>query len=784
MEYVINFTSLGMQDLGKVGGKNASLGEMTQSLIPLGVKIPEGFATTTEAYKDFLKKNELDTKIMATLSALDYNNVSALKKASTTIKHWILTAPFSSEFMEAIKKAYENLHPTDKTSFAVRSSATFEDLPTASFAGQQDSFLNIRSSEHVITAIKKVFASLFNERAIVYRFHNKFPHEKVAISAGVQRMVRSDLAASGVMFTIDTESGFDQVVFINANYGLGETVVQGIVNPDEFYVYKPGIKNNKFAVLQRYLGDKTIKIIYGKTSNSGSSTKTMRVSKKDRNHFSITDQEATELARYAMLIEKHYGKAMDIEWAKDGIDGQLYIVQARPETVKSQEKHNLVERFILKEKGEVLLTGHSVGQRIGAGKARIINDPKHMNEMQDKEVLIADMTDPDWEPIMEKASAIITNRGGRTCHAAIVARELGIPAVVGCDNATKLLKTGEPITVSCAEGEVGYIYRGILPFTVDHVEVEKMPPLPIELYLNLANPDRAFTQQFLPNHGVGLVRLEFIISNTIGIHPKALLKFNTLPKNIQNKISRKITAYESPVEFYIEKLREGISTIAAAFYPKPIIVRLSDFKSNEYANLLGGKLFEPKEENPMIGFRGVSRYIAETFQDCFALECEAIKRVRDKMGLVNVEVMFPFVRTVNEMEKAVNLLAQNNLKRGENGLKIIMMCEIPSNALIAKEFLKYCDGFSVGSNDLTQLTLGLDRDSALVADLFDERNPAVKVLLHQAISACKEEHKYIGICGQAPSDYPDLAKWLMQEGITGISLNPDTIVETWLYLAK
>ena len=784
MEYIINFKNLSLLDLPKVGGKNASLGEMIHNLSSIGVKVPQGFATTSDAYQNFLQKNQLDTKIYALLDKLNPSDLPALKNASKTIRNWILESRFSDTFIRNITHAYRTLSSNKPMSCAVRSSATSEDLPNASFAGQHDSYLNITGIKNILEAIKHVYASLFNERAIIYRIQNNFTHNKIAISAGIQHMIRSDLASSGVIFTIDTETGFDKVVLINSSYGLGEAVVQGIVNPDEFYIYKPALKNKRLAILQRNLGDKTKQVVCGKIGRLGRATKTLPTDKNARLRFSLTDAEVTELAKQAVCIEEHYKTAMDIEWAKDGLDGKLYIVQARPETVQSQNKQQTIDKFSLQEKGEVLLTGHSIGQRIGQGSVRIIHNPKQMEKMQDKEVLVADMTDPDWEPIMKKASAIITNRGGRTCHAAIVARELGIPAVVGCTTATTSLKNGTAVTVSCAEGETGYVYRGILPINVEKISVKKMPPLPIELYLNLAEPNKAFTYQALPNNGVGLVRIEFIISNTIGIHPQALLKIDDMPKTIQKIVKTRSFGYENPTEFYIEKLREGIATIAAAFFPKPVVVRFSDFKSNEYANLLGGKFFEPKEANPMIGFRGVSRYLSESFSACFALECEAIQRVREKMGLTNVEIMLPFLRTLDEAKHVTALLAKHGLKRGKNGLRIIMMCEIPSNAILAKEFLAYFDGFSIGSNDLTQLTLGLDRDSSIIANLFDERNPAVTNLLHLAIQACKKAGKHIAICGQAPSDYPDFARWLMKEGVSGISLNPDTIVETWNYLGS
>lgn len=778
-QHVISLHQLGMSDIALVGGKNASLGEMIRNLTKLHLKVPNGFATTAAAYKNFLIKNQINTKIYSKLAALDSNNLKNLKKISREIQELILNANFSQTFINAVTKKYKALSKNHNWSFAVRSSATAEDLPSASFAGQHDSFLNVRGIKNILFAIKKVYASLFNERAIIYRLQNKFAHEKVAISAGVQIMVRSDLGASGVMFTLDTETGFEPVVFINATWGLGEALVQGKVNPDEFYVYKPSIVRGKPAILQRNLGNKAFKIIYGKNTKT---TKTVKTSKLERKKFCIDDATITKLARFAMSIEKHYKKPMDIEWAQDGKTKEVYIVQARPETVRSQEQHQTIERFHLTKTGEIITEGHSVGQKIGQGKACVITSHKQMNLMQPGQVLVADMTDPDWEPIMKMAKAIVTNRGGRTCHAAIVAREIGVPAIVGCNNATTKIKHHEPITVSCASGEVGRVYKGLLPIKVEHISVTDMPKLPVKLCMNLADPNKAFSYQYLPNNGVGLVRLEFII-NSIGVHPKALLQPTKLPAKIKQEIIKRTAAYKNPIEFYIEKIREGVATIAAAFFPKPIIVRFSDFKSNEYANLLGGAQFEPHEENPMIGFRGGSRYLAPQFADCFSLECEALKRVR-AMGLTNTQVMLPFVRTVTEATNLVNLLAKNGLKRGENKLKVILMCEIPSNAILAHDFLKICDGFSIGSNDLTQLTLGLDRDSSLVAHLFDERNAAVKKLLHEAIKTCRKQKKYIGICGQAPSDYPEFAKWLADEGIESMSLTPDSIVETWLFLAK
>lgn len=787
MEYVIDFKNLGMKDVEKVGGKNASLGEMICNLSQAGVKIPPGFAVTTIAYKKFLIENKIDKKIYDLLKKLDVKNITALKKTSKQIKKMIFAASFSPDLISAVTASYKNLLRSNFKSFAVRSSANAEDSKEASFAGQQETYLNISGIGDIFKAIKAVYASLFGERSIVYRVENKFEHSRVGISAGIQGMVRSDIGASGVMFTLDTESGFDKVVFINASYGLGESVVQGVVNPDEFYVYKPNLLANKPAILQRNLGDKATKIIYqsGHTKQKfDAMTKTVSVFLQDRGKFCLSDKDVEDLAKQALLIEKHYQMPMDIEWAKDGATGKLFIVQARPETVKSREKMQVLEHFSLKKTGEIIIKGHSVGEKIGQGNARVITDPKKMLVMKKGEVLVADMTDPDWEPIMKLASAIVTNRGGRTCHAAIVARELGIPAVVGCNDATRKIKQGVPITVSCAEGEIGNVYKGILPIKVEHIKVQDLAKPKVKLCLNLADPDKAFAYQFLPNDGVGLLRMEFIISNTIGIHPKAILEFAKIPKKVQQKILQLTKSYKNPKEFYIEKLCEGLSTIAAAFYPKPVIIRFSDFKSNEYANLIGGEFFEPKEENPMIGFRGGSRYVSDFFADCFALECEAVKRMRNKMNLTNAEIMLPFVRTISEVKSLILSLEKNGLKRGENGLRVIMMCEIPSNALLAEDFLQYCDGFSIGSNDLTQLTLGLDRDSDLVASLFDERNKAVKLLLHQAIVACNKQNKYIGICGQAPSDYPDLAKWLMDEGIKAISLTPDSIIKTWLFLSK
>ena len=693
--------------------------------------------------------------------------------------------PFPADFEQAIRGAFATLCADAPTaSFAVRSSATAEDLPDASFAGQQETFLNVVGIEDVLHKIREVFASLYNDRAISYRVHKGFAHEHVALSAGIQRMVRSDIGAAGVMFTMDTESGFDDVVFITSSYGLGETVVQGSVNPDEFYVHKPMLAAGKPAVIRRNLGSKLQKMIFTEATAAGKSVRTVDVPRAQRHAFSLGDEDVLELARHAVSIEKHYGRPMDIEWGKDGTDGKLYILQARPETVKSRNVHNMLQRYELQAHGPIIVSGRAIGQRIGAGPARVVLSTHELDQVQTGDVLVTDMTDPDWEPVMKRAAAIITNRGGRTCHAAIIARELGIPAVVGCGNATQLIANGQPVTVSCAEGDSGNIYGGILPFVVRETNIENMPPVPLKIMLNVANPERAFDFQWLPNAGIGLARLEFIINATIGIHPQAVLHFDEQTDDIRKQIGERIAGYSDPVAYYEQKLTQGIATLAAAFYPKPVIVRLSDFKSNEYASMLGGARYEPKEENPMIGFRGASRYIAPDFRPCFELECRALRTVREAMGLTNVEIMIPFVRTVSEASQVIDLLAQYGLKRGVNGLRIIMMCEIPSNALLAAQFLPYFDGFSIGSNDLTQLTLGLDRDSAVVAGLFDERDPAVKALMHLAIQACRKAGKYIGICGQAPSDHPDLARWLMQEGIDSVSLNPDTVVETWLYLAK
>ncbi|MEJ2142670.1 MAG: phosphoenolpyruvate synthase [Gammaproteobacteria bacterium] len=783
---LIWFEQLGLNDIEQVGGKNASLGEMICQLSSTGVKVPGGFATTADAFRNFLSENQLTEKIKQRLSSLDVADVVELAKAGEEIRNWILNARFPRALEEDIRDACDTLNATygNHASYAVRSSATAEDLPEASFAGQQETYLNIKGNDAILSAIKAVFASLYNDRAIAYRVHNNFEHENVALSAGVQKMIRSDLGSSGVMFTIDTESGFEDVIFITSSWGLGEMVVQGAVNPDEFYIHKPTLRENRPAILRRNLGSKQLKMIFNEETLHTSSTLTVELPVEDQRSFSLCDDDVTKLAQLALKIEDHYGKHMDIEWAKDGEDGELYIVQARPETVKSRARKNILERYTMKSHGKILAEGRSIGQRIGQGKARIITDLSEMNLVNEGDVLVTDMTDPDWEPIMKKASAIVTNRGGRTCHAAIIARELGVPAVVGCGDATKTIPDDEDITVSCAEGETGYIYHGLQDFEHKEIELDKLPELPFKIMMNIGTPDRAFDFSFLPNQGVGLARLEFIINRTIGIHPKALLNYHSQPVHVQKQIDNLSAGYADPVSFYIEKLSEGIATLAAAFWPKPVIVRMSDFKSNEYANLIGGQPYEPHEENPMIGFRGASRYIDKKFRDCFELECFAIKKVRDEMGLTNVAIMIPFVRTLEEADEVIDLLKHNDLIRGVNGLNIIMMCEIPSNALLAEQFLQRFDGFSIGSNDLTQLTLGLDRDSGLIAEKFDERNDAVKTLLKMAIQACKLNGKYVGICGQGPSDHPDLAFWLMEQGIDSVSLNPDSVIKTWLYLAE
>ncbi|KAA6051330.1 phosphoenolpyruvate synthase [Pantoea sp. ICBG 1758] len=780
---VLWYNQLGMHDVDRVGGKNASLGEMITNLSSLGVSVPNGFATTSDAFNQFLDQSGLNQRIYALLDITDIDDVAALAQAGKQIRQWVVDTPFQPALEAAIRTAYEQLSADDAdASFAVRSSATAEDMPDASFAGQQETFLNVQGFDAVLVAVKHVYASLFNDRAISYRVHQGYDHRGVALSAGVQRMVRSDLAASGVMFTIDTESGFDQVVFITSAWGLGEMVVQGAVNPDEFYVHKPTLAANRPAIVRRTMGSKKIRMVYADSQTHGEQVRIEDVEQATRDRFSLTDDEVQALARQAVLIEQHYKRPMDIEWAKDGHTGKLYIVQARPETVRSNGQ--VMERYSLQGTGQVLVEGRAIGHRIGAGEVKVIHDISEMHRIEKGDVLVTDMTDPDWEPIMKKASAIVTNRGGRTCHAAIIARELGIPAVVGCGDATDHLRDGHKVTVSCAEGDTGYVYNDLLDFEIASSQVDSMPDLPLKIMMNVGNPDRAFDFACLPNEGVGLARLEFIINRMIGVHPKALLEFDQQTPELQQQIRQMMKGFDDPVEFYIARLTEGIATLGAAFAPKRVIVRLSDFKSNEYANLVGGERYEPEEENPMLGFRGAGRYVADSFRDCFALECEAVKRVRNEMGLSNVEIMVPFVRTVDQAEAVVAELAKHGLKRGEAGLKVIMMCEIPSNALLAEQFLQHFDGFSIGSNDMTQLALGLDRDSGVVSALFDERNEAVKALLSMAIQAAKKQGKYVGICGQGPSDHQDFAAWLMEQGIDSLSLNPDTVVETWLSLAE
>jgi pyruvate,water dikinase len=777
---VIPFERVRMGDVESVGGKNASLGEMIGSLASLGVSVPGGFATTAAAYRDFLKQGGLDERIRSELAGFDVENVTKLAVTGSKIRQWILNTPFHPAFEQAVLAEFGRMGG-EEIAVAVRSSATAEDLPEASFAGQQETFLNVRGGADVLTAMHEVFASLFNDRAIAYRVHHGFDHSAVALSAGVQHMVRSDLGSSGVMFTLDTDSGFRDVVFITASYGLGETVVQGAVNPDEFYVYKPSLRAGKEAIVRRNLGGKAIKMTYA-APGSGKRVTTGDVPEIDRSRFCLTDADIVALAKQALIIEDHYEAPMDIEWGKDGATGKIYILQARPETVQSRAGRT-IQRYSLKSRSKVLVTGRSIGQRIGAGPARVIKDVKEMARVQSGDVLVADMTDPDWEPVMKRSSAIITNRGGRTCHAAIIARELGIPAVVGCGDATHIIREGQEVTVSCAEGETGYVYDGQLEFERKQIELDSLPQIPVKIMMNVGNPDRAFDFAAIPNRGVGLARLEFIINRMIGVHPRALMDFNKLDGDLKDQIRVQMAGYSDPVKFFVDKLAEGIATIAAAFAPQPVIVRLSDFKSNEYANLIGGRGYEPVEENPMIGFRGASRYVDESFRPCFELECLALKKVREAMGLTNVQVMVPFVRTLKEARQVTELLALNGLKRGENELKIIMMCELPTNALLADQYLEYFDGMSIGSNDMTQLTLGLDRDSAIVAKSFDERDPAVKALLAMAISACRKRGSYVGICGQGPSDHPDFARWLLEQGIDSISLNPDTVVETWMFLA-
>jgi pyruvate,water dikinase len=778
--YIIPFTELGRHDIARVGGKNCSLGEMISQLSAAGVTVPGGFATTADAFRDFLAHEYLAERIARELASLDVDDVARLAETGARIRGWILATPFPERLQREIVESYRAMGRD--VAVAVRSSATAEDLPDASFAGQQETLLNVRGETQVVNAVHEVFASLFNDRAIAYRVHQGFDHAQVALSAGIQHMVRSDLGASGVMFTLDTDSGFREAVFITSSWGLGETIVQGAVNPDEFYVYKPALRAGHQPILRRTLGAKAIKMVYAPANQADKRVVTVDVPEADRSRFSIDDDDVRELAQQALVIEAHYGCPMDIEWGKDGETGKLYILQARPETVQSRAGRT-VQRYTLKRRSSVLTQGRSIGQRIGAGPARIIRDVREMARVESGDVLVADMTDPDWEPVMKRASAIVTNRGGRTCHAAIIARELGIPAVVGCGDATTAIREGQDVTVSCAEGDTGYVYDGALPFDHSEIALDSLPKIPVKIMMNVGNPDRAFDFASIPNRGVGLARLEFIINRMIGVHPRALLEFDRLEADLKATIRRQMAGYADPVEFYVAKLCEGIATIAAAFAPEPVIVRLSDFKSNEYANLIGGRLYEPAEENPMLGFRGASRYVDESFRPCFELECRALKRVRGEMGLRNVWIMVPFVRTVKEAEQVVTLLAKNGLERGKDGLKIIMMCELPTNAVLADRYLEHFDGMSIGSNDMTQLTLGLDRDSAIIARLFDERDEAVKAMLHMAIQACRKAGKYIGICGQGPSDHPDLARWLVDEGIESISLNPDTVVETWLFIA-
>ncbi len=782
-KYVVWFSGLGMGDVERVGGKNASLGEMISNLSSAGVSVPDGFATTAEAYREFLAHEGLAGRIQQELDALDPDDVVALAATGKKIRQWVMDQPFPARLNADIREAFAQLDEGGDLSFAVRSSATAEDLPEASFAGQQETFLNVRGLDNILHAIKEVFSSLYNDRAISYRVHHGFAHEQVALSAGIQRMVRSDIGASGVMFTIDTESGFDQVVFITSAFGLGEGVVQGAVNPDEFYVYKPNLKAGRPAVLRRNVGAKASQMVYTSDRSLGKTVEFIEVPDDKRCILSLSDAEAEDLARQALIIEEHYGRPMDIEWGKDGNDGKLYILQARPETVKSRAGSGTLQRYRLSRRGAILSEGRAIGQKIGAGTVRNVRELNEMSRVQAGDVLVTDMTDPDWEPVMKRCAAIVTNRGGRTCHAAIIARELGIPAVVGCGDATSALRDGDEVTVSCAEGDTGYVYDGNIAFEVDEVNLGDMPPVPLKIMMNVGNPDRAFDFASIPNAGVGLARLEFIINRMIGVHPQALLEFDRQSPELQSTIRQLAAPYKDPVDFYVMRLAEGIASIAAAFAPQPVIVRLSDFKSNEYANLIGGRQYEPHEENPMLGFRGASRYVDAGFKDCFELECRAVRYVRESMGLRNVQIMVPFVRTVDEARRVIEQLRAFGLERGKDELKVQMMCELPSNALLAEQFLEHFDGFSIGSNDMTQLALGLDRDSGLIAEMFDERNDAVKALLHMAISACRKAGKYVGICGQGPSDHPDLAQWLLDEGIESVSLNPDTVLSTWLYLA-
>ncbi len=788
MSYVVPFENLRMTDVDSVGGKNASLGEMISQLSTAGVRVPGGFATTADAFRDFLKLSGLDARIANRLSTLNPEDVRALAEAGSEIRQWIIDEPFSPEFENQIRESYAKLDADGNGSFAVRSSATAEDLPDASFAGQQETFLNVAGIDDVLDKIRHVFASLYNDRAISYRVHKGYAHAEVALSAGIQRMVRSDKGSAGVMFTLDTESGFDDVVFITSSYGLGETVVQGAVNPDEFYVFKPTLESGKYPIVSRRIGSKLIKMEFNSERRPGeNAVLTLDVPVSERNRYSLTDDEVIELARYAVIIERHYQRPMDIEWGRDGIDGKLYILQARPETVKSQQgAHDVQQRYKLKATGQVLITGRAIGQKIGSGKVRIINDIAQMDQVEAGDVLVTDMTDPNWEPVMKRASAIVTNRGGRTCHAAIIARELGIPAVVGCGEATEVLANGSEVTVSCAEGDEGRIYEGLLETEVEEVRRGEMPAVDVKIMMNVGNPQLAFDFSQIPNAGVGLARLEFIINNNINIHPKAVLDYPNVDGDLKKAVESAARGYASPRAFFVEKLAEGVATIAAAFYPKPVIVRMSDFKSNEYRKLVGGSRYEPEEENPMLGFRGAARYVSDDFAECFRMECEALRFVREEMGLTNVEIMIPFVRTLKQAERVIGLLAENGLKRGENGLRVVMMCEVPSNAILADKFLEHFDGFSIGSNDMTQLTLGLDRDSGmeLLAADFDERDEAVQFMLSRAIQACLKAGKYVGICGQGPSDHPDLAIWLKDQGILSMSLNPDTVVDTWQKLAS
>jgi pyruvate,water dikinase len=786
MPYVIPFEQLKMEDVATVGGKNASLGEMIGGLAALGVRVPGGFATTADAYREFLRHGGLDRRIAKELAALDVEDIAALTSTGRQIRDWLLATPFPAELETAVLAALDAMdreRPNRRAplAVAVRSSATAEDLPEASFAGQQETFLNVRGGADVLRAMHEVFASLFNDRAIAYRVHHGFAHDAVALSVGVQQMVRSDVGASGVMFTLDTDSGFRDVVLITSSYGLGETVVQGAVNPDEFCVYKPSLRAGRRSILRRNMGAKALKMVYAEPGGPDR-VATVAVPEADRGRFSLADDDVLALARQALTIEEHYGRPMDIEWAKDGETGEIFILQARPETVQSRAGRT-IRRYTLRERSHALISGRSIGQRIGAGRARVIRDPSQMLRVQHGDVLVTDMTDPDWEPVMKRAAAIVTNRGGRTCHAAIIARELGIPAVVGCGEATERIRDGRSVTVSCAEGDTGYVYDGALPFDCADIEVDALPEIPVKIMMNVANPDRAFDFAAIPNHGVGLARLEFIINRMIGVHPRALLDLDGVDSETRDRIRLQMAGYSDPAEFFVDKLAEGVAQIAAAFAPNPVIVRLSDFKSNEYANLLGGRAFEAVEENPMLGFRGAARYVDASFRPCFELECRALKRVRNDMGLANVQLMVPFVRSVDEARAVTALLAENGLVRGEQGLKIIMMCEIPTNALLADRYLDHFDGMSIGSNDMTQLTLGVDRDSGVVAKAFDERDDAVKALLAMAIQACRRRGKYIGICGQGPSDHPDFARWLLEQGIDSISLNPDTVLDTWLFLA-